>query len=251
MGTVSATFGRPRISGRHPGFTGEGDADADGASDRSEWTAGTNPRDAAEVLRLTTPEALPNGTIQFHWPTRPGRQYTLEVANGLDAWAPASSSGRGTGDPMVVTCRRWIRGFPTFSGWSLLPREGFGKTLASGLPRRDSVPSADLPEPPHPPCLNPPSRPSSTWAWTSAAPKILAGVFTSQLKLLQTAKLSTKADRGFDAVLDRIDRCVRDAGRGGRGASKQVRAVGIGAPGAVNPENGEVIFPTWNGGTPR
>ena len=39
--------------------------------------------------------------------------------------------------------------------------------------------------------------------------KILAGVFTSQLKLLQTAKLSTKADRGFDAVLDRIDRCVR------------------------------------------
>ncbi|MFO1461842.1 MAG: S8 family serine peptidase [Verrucomicrobiota bacterium] len=91
------------FGGVTPGFTGEGDADADGASDRSEWTAGTNPRDAAEVLRLTTPEALPNGTIQFHWPTRPGRQYTLEVANGLDAWAPASSSGRGTGDPMVVT----------------------------------------------------------------------------------------------------------------------------------------------------
>ncbi|MFO1461843.1 MAG: ROK family protein [Verrucomicrobiota bacterium] len=72
--------------------------------------------------------------------------------------------------------------------------------------------------------------------------KILAGVFTSQLKLLQTAKLSTKADRGFDAVLDRIDRCVRDAVDEADMSLKQVRAVGIGAPGAVNPENGEVIF---------
>lgn len=72
--------------------------------------------------------------------------------------------------------------------------------------------------------------------------KILAGVFTSQLKLLQTAKLSTKSDRGFDAVLDRIDRCVRDAVDEADMSLKQVRAVGIGAPGAVNPENGEVIF---------
>ncbi|MBL9173820.1 MAG: ROK family protein [Verrucomicrobiales bacterium] len=72
--------------------------------------------------------------------------------------------------------------------------------------------------------------------------KILAGVFTSQLKLLQTAKLSTKSDRGFAAVLDRIDRCVRDAVDEADMSLKQVRAVGIGAPGAVNPENGEVIF---------
>lgn len=72
--------------------------------------------------------------------------------------------------------------------------------------------------------------------------KILAGVFTAQLKLLQTAKLSTKSDRGFDAVLDRIDRCVRDAVDEADMSLKQVRAVGIGAPGAVNPENGEVIF---------
>ncbi|MBN8245819.1 MAG: ROK family protein [Verrucomicrobia bacterium] len=72
--------------------------------------------------------------------------------------------------------------------------------------------------------------------------KILAGVFTPQLKLLQTAKLSTKADRGFDAVLERIDRCVRDAVDEADMSLKQVRGVGIGAPGAVNPENGEVIF---------
>ena len=72
--------------------------------------------------------------------------------------------------------------------------------------------------------------------------KILAGVFSSQLRLLQTAKLSTKADRGFSAVVDRIDRCVRDAVDEADMNLKQVRAVGIGAPGAINPENGEVIF---------
>ncbi|MCW5559536.1 MAG: ROK family protein, partial [Verrucomicrobiae bacterium] len=72
--------------------------------------------------------------------------------------------------------------------------------------------------------------------------KILAGVFTPQLKLLQTAKLSTKADRGFDSVLERINRCVRDAVDEADMSLKQVRGVGIGAPGAVNPENGEVIF---------
>ncbi|MFZ9855545.1 MAG: ROK family protein, partial [Limisphaerales bacterium] len=41
--------------------------------------------------------------------------------------------------------------------------------------------------------------------------KILAGVFGPQLRLLQTAKLSTKSSRGFESVVDRIARCVRDA----------------------------------------
>ncbi|MBL9173819.1 MAG: S8 family serine peptidase [Verrucomicrobiales bacterium] len=86
-----------------PGFTGDGDADADGASDRAEWTAGTSPRDPAEVLRLGTPESLPNGTLQFRWPTTPGRLYTLEVANRVDVWAPVGAPGRGTGDPMTLT----------------------------------------------------------------------------------------------------------------------------------------------------
>lgn len=72
--------------------------------------------------------------------------------------------------------------------------------------------------------------------------KILAGVFSSQLRLLQTAKLSTKADRGFSAVVDRIDRCVRDAVDEADMNLKQVRGVGIGAPGAIHPESGEVIF---------
>ena len=72
--------------------------------------------------------------------------------------------------------------------------------------------------------------------------KILSGVFDSQLTLLQTAKLSTKSGRGFDAVVDRIARCVLDAIDEADMSLKQVRAIGIGAPGAIRPESGEVIF---------
>jgi len=72
--------------------------------------------------------------------------------------------------------------------------------------------------------------------------KILAGVFTPQLKRVATAKLSTKAERGYAAVLDRIDRCIRDAVDEADLSLRQVRGIGIGAPGAVNPETGEVLF---------
>lgn len=72
--------------------------------------------------------------------------------------------------------------------------------------------------------------------------KILAGVFTPQLKLIQTAKLSTKSDRGFEAVVERIARCVRDAVDEADLSLKQVRGIGIGAPGAVDPDTGDVLF---------
>ena len=72
--------------------------------------------------------------------------------------------------------------------------------------------------------------------------KILAGIFTPQLRLLQTVKLSTKASRGFESVVERVARCVRDAVDEADLSLKQVRGVGIGAPGAINPDSGEVIF---------
>ena len=72
--------------------------------------------------------------------------------------------------------------------------------------------------------------------------KILAGVFTPQLKLQQTAKLSTKSERGFEAVVARIARCVRDVVDEADLSLKNIRAIGIGAPGAVDPLSGEVIF---------
>ncbi len=72
--------------------------------------------------------------------------------------------------------------------------------------------------------------------------KVLAGVFSPQLKRLSSAKLTTKAERGYTAVVERIARCVRDAVDEADFSLKQVRAIGIGAPGAINPESGEVIF---------
>jgi glucokinase len=72
--------------------------------------------------------------------------------------------------------------------------------------------------------------------------KILAGVFRPSLECAGLAKVSTKAQRGPDAVIDRITRCVRDAIDEADLDSSQVRGVGIGAPGAVDGDSGDVIF---------
>ncbi len=72
--------------------------------------------------------------------------------------------------------------------------------------------------------------------------KILAAVFDSSLKCLGRTKASTKSERGTESVIERISRCVQDVVDECDLNLKQIRAVGIGAPGAVNPESGEVIF---------
>ena len=72
--------------------------------------------------------------------------------------------------------------------------------------------------------------------------KILAGLFTRDLKCVGRSKLSTKAHRGPDAVIDRIARSVRDVIDECDLDFKQVRGVGVGAPGAVDTESGRVIF---------
>ena len=72
--------------------------------------------------------------------------------------------------------------------------------------------------------------------------KILAGIFDKSLECIGTAKVSTKSQRGLDAVVDRIERCVRDAVDEADLTMKQVAGVGVGAPGAVDFDAGTVIF---------
>src|ERR1051326_6783154 len=72
--------------------------------------------------------------------------------------------------------------------------------------------------------------------------KIYSGVFDSSLQCLGTARVSTKAQRGPEAVIERIVRCVRDAVDECDLNFEQVKGVGVGAPGAVDTENGRVIF---------
>ena len=79
--------------------------------------------------------------------------------------------------------------------------------------------------------------------------KILTGVFDAKLQLIGESKLSTKADRGVDAVTARIARCLKEAVDECDLSLSQVRGIGVGAPGAVDTEAGRVIFapnlPGW------
>ncbi|RME92778.1 MAG: ROK family protein [Verrucomicrobia bacterium] len=72
--------------------------------------------------------------------------------------------------------------------------------------------------------------------------KILAGVFNSRLDLIGKAKKSTKARRGVEAVVERIARCALEAIDECDLQPEDVAGVGIGAPGATDPETGRVIF---------
>src|SRR5437588_4566626 len=79
--------------------------------------------------------------------------------------------------------------------------------------------------------------------------KILAGVFDEKFECIGRARVSTKADRGTDEVAGRIARCVREAVDECDLDLKQIKAIGIGAPGAVDSESGKVIFAPnlgWN-----
>lgn len=79
--------------------------------------------------------------------------------------------------------------------------------------------------------------------------KILAGVFTPQVKCIGKVKTSTKAARGPDTVVERLARCVEDAIDECDLKMDQIRGIGVGAPGAVDSTTGKVIFapnlPGW------
>src|ERR1700678_103246 len=72
--------------------------------------------------------------------------------------------------------------------------------------------------------------------------KILAGVFTPSLKCVGRSKMSTKAERGPEAVIERIAHCIQDSVDECDLDLKQVRGIGIGAPGSVDPDTGKVMF---------
>src|SRR5215212_4945699 len=72
--------------------------------------------------------------------------------------------------------------------------------------------------------------------------KILTGVFDPGLECVASLKLSTKPQRGVEAVTERIERCIQDAVDEADLQLKQIVGVGVGAPGAVDFESGTVIF---------
>jgi glucokinase len=67
------------------------------------------------------------------------------------------------------------------------------------------------------------------------------GIVTPDLKLIGQSKKKTKAADGAAAVIDRIVEGVVEAAGEAKIAMKDLAAVGIGAPGAVDPETGIVL----------
>lgn len=78
------------------------DSDGDGASDRAEFLAGTNPRDPNSVLRSELTAA--SGQLRFHWSTQPGNVYQVQVSTNLVDWvnvgAPRFAAGGADSVPI-------------------------------------------------------------------------------------------------------------------------------------------------------
>ena len=72
--------------------------------------------------------------------------------------------------------------------------------------------------------------------------KILSAVIDAEGNILGTAKVPTKAEEGTSVVIDRIANCIQKAIDESGVASDSIQAVGIGAPGPLDPATGVVIF---------
>lgn len=74
---------------------GLGDADNDGQSDRAEYAAGTNPRDAQSVFSARLSESA--GNISLQWSSELGTNYRIMRSSDLSIWVSSSARISGTG----------------------------------------------------------------------------------------------------------------------------------------------------------
>jgi glucokinase len=80
---------------------------------------------------------------------------------------------------------------------------------------------------------------------------LLAVATNAKGKVLGSKKRKTRAEEGASAVLDRMVKTIRDAVQEAGAKLNNVRAIGIGAPGPLNPKTGVILHapnlgPTWN-----
>lgn len=72
--------------------------------------------------------------------------------------------------------------------------------------------------------------------------KILAAVVDGKGHILATTKIPTQAKDETSIVIDRISDCIKEAFQKSDVSADTIRAIGIGAPGPLDPETGVVIF---------
>ncbi len=72
--------------------------------------------------------------------------------------------------------------------------------------------------------------------------KILSAVVNASGNILATAKIPTQAKDDTSIVIDRISDCIKEAFKKSEVSEGTIRAIGIGAPGPLDPETGVIIF---------
>jgi hypothetical protein len=72
------------------------DADGDGQDNRSEFLAGTDPRDAGSAMRAVGAERTPGG-VRLEFATVPGIRYQLQRSAGLSGWVNEGVAVTATG----------------------------------------------------------------------------------------------------------------------------------------------------------
>lgn len=68
---------------------GTDDGDGDGADNRAEFFAGTDPKNAEEVLRILELQAGPGQKSRLRFKFAPSRHYRVETGSTLGSWQPA------------------------------------------------------------------------------------------------------------------------------------------------------------------
>jgi hypothetical protein len=79
------------------------DPDGDGAGNKDEWTAGTSPRDASDVLAIQAQSSAAG--IVISWESKVGCRYQLLSTSDLKTWTEASDLTSGTGGRISVSPR--------------------------------------------------------------------------------------------------------------------------------------------------
>lgn len=82
------------VAPSHPGTV---DTDGDGINDLGEFRAGTNPTNAASLLKFANPFSPNPGVVRFDWPTVPGRGYRLGRSADLITWTTVLDWFRANG----------------------------------------------------------------------------------------------------------------------------------------------------------